>query len=61
MIITFTLCVSCAEKEPTASLEDSRLETQQAILNDTLAQLKSEEAQIEEDAWMYERPRCTKR
>jgi hypothetical protein len=36
-------------------------ETQAALLNDTLTALKAEQARIDEDAWMFEKPRCTKR
>ena len=50
-----------AEKDQATSAEDNVSETQQALLSDTLAELKKEEGRIERDAWMFEQPRCTKR
>lgn len=50
-----------ADRDHPSSAEDNRAETQQAILQDTLTTLKAEEQRIEDDAWMFEKPRCTKR
>ena len=36
-------------------------ETQAALLQETLTALKAEQTRIEEDAWMFEKPRCTKK
>jgi hypothetical protein len=47
------------DREHVASAEENRAETQQAILQDTLQALKDEKRRINEDAWMFERPRCT--
>jgi hypothetical protein len=55
------IAFTCADKDHVVSVEENRTETQQAILNDTLTALKAEETRIEDDAWMYEKPRCTMR
>lgn len=60
-ILFWNASFTCADKYHVVSVEENRSETQQAILNDTLTALKAEESRIEDDAWMYEKPRCTMR
>lgn len=50
-----------ADIEHSNSAEANRSETQRAILQEVIAALKEEAARLDDDAWMFEHPRCTKR